>query len=98
MAYRDDYSPDCRRWSNQKLIDRIREVTSMQRFAPDGDKLKAVAEQHAKDGNGGMFPSEATAEKFRDVVKHYHTSWLEPLLNEMESRMVKPKKKKCGEE
>jgi hypothetical protein len=90
MAYRNDSSSDHSHWSNRKLIDEIRRISNLASFGVgflSGDKTYTF-----RPGWANQTGSDSIDDFVRDQTRIYRDSWLNPLIDELERRTVKPKK------
>lgn len=83
MARMDDLSSDYRRWTTAKLIREIRSKANLERFGgylPEGYNCRG-------------FPYD-DGDAIREATRIYRESWLNPLIDELERRTIKPAKVK----
>lgn len=73
----DDYSSDHRRWSSRKLVKELRDKANLTSFSTP---------------TCGLLPNDPAvdADHIRHATKLYRDTWMNPIINELERRLVKP--------
>lgn len=78
MARCNDSSPDCQRWTNRKLLAEIRRYANLETF---GSFFRNAPADFSTQSESGDF--------IRRETQVYRETWLLPLLDEIERRMLK---------
>lgn len=91
MAFCDDSSHDCARWSYAKLMREIRSFSNQERFSPSAGDIAEIARLHHETRNNTVTTSDATEAAYKEASRIYRETWLNPLLDELERRLVKRK-------
>jgi hypothetical protein len=88
MARYRDRSPHPRDWTNAKLMREARDFANMERF--DGSLDLGLMKPF---GGKEVHPtSNRAGDAIREATRLYRSSWLNPILDEIERRFVKTKK------
>lgn len=80
MARYDDSSPHCDRWTNHKLISELNRTAHLETFSPSGICRTPVTIITGDDAQAFIL----------EETRLYRQSWLAPIIEEIERRMVKP--------
>jgi hypothetical protein len=78
MRYNDN-SSDIRRWTNSKLIRRLKETANLETFS---DSIF--------DGVLPPVNGDESSKVIRERTRLYRESWMQPIIEEIERRLIKP--------
>jgi len=81
MTRYNDASSDYRRWTNKKLIARLKQTANLETFC---DSIF--------DGNLPNVFGEEGSNAIRERTKLYRDSWMQPIIAKIERRLIKEAK------
>lgn len=90
MARYNDGSPFCEDWTNAKLMAKARELANMESFSVGFYDGEEVTFKHGWTSQTG---SPEIADFVRERTRLYRDTWLRPILDEIERRFVKTRKR-----